>query len=293
MIQPVHLQRHGWLGLALGGPPLILIFTLAFGGGAAWAESVELAGDPELAQLESDQRYLRPYEPLKDWRGKPMRYCVSLPADFDPSERYPILLEWPGKGGGPRTQVFREVYGVDDHVHVGLAYPEQSRGGALLYATEAYTRLVRHVYDDVVNNFRGDPDHVFIGGFSAGGFMATGPGISLMIRAGLRDSLAGVLAGGCNWMSDPRYAHERNILLWYSTEDPNSSDLTRRLPAVREHAAQLKIIEREGAEHVCQPEVEGPAIRRFLARHGPAGGEQASQDAPPDAPEASARAEDP
>jgi dienelactone hydrolase len=246
--------------------------------------------DPEV--LQPDHRYIRTYEDLKDWRGQPMRYWVSTPEGFDSDQQYPILLEWPGKGGGPNTDVFREAYGVTDHIHVGLTYPQGNPdGSAMLYPTEAYTTFIRHVYDDVTANFNGHPEYVFIGGFSAGGFMATGPGIALMMRSDLKDQLTGVLAGGCNWMCDPRYAHKQNILLWYSEDDPNSSDLTRRLPEVRKYAADITVIKRQGAEHACKPKIEGPAIRRFLAQHGPDQSDEGSDEVSPGKSTASAAGE--
>lgn len=225
---------------------------------------------PEPADLDAGKRYKRVYPELDNWRGEPMRYYVTLPERYDPERRYPIIFEWPGKGGTAGTAVFLDTYNVRGHIHVGLGYPEQSdNGGALLYPTESYVAFMRHVYDDVVSSFRGDGDHVFIGGFSAGGFMTTGPGIAMMMRAELRDALAGVLAGGCNWMCNPKYAHELPLLLWYAEDDPNSRLLPDRIPKLRKYASELKVVRRDGGAHACKNEIEGAAIRRFLARHGP------------------------
>lgn len=252
---------------------LVLALVLAVVGAvvhAARAEPVDIESEPEQSELRAGQRYMRTYQPMNDWRGQPMQYCVTLPDEYEPGHSYPILLEWHGKGGGPTTRVFPRIYDVTGHVHVGLTYPEgNTDGGAMLYPTESYTEFMRHVYDDVTEYFAGDPDYVFIGGYSAGGFMASGPGIALMMRAGLKPSLAGVLAGGCNWMCDPRYTHGVNVLLWYAAEDSNSQDLPRRLPELHKYAQELTVVRREDGVHRCDNAVEGPAIRRFLARHGP------------------------
>ncbi len=233
-------------------------------------EPVILDEPRAAADLKPNTRYIRTYSSLKDWHGKPMTYWVSMPPEYDPAQRYPILIEWPGKGGGPQTRVFTKTYEVTGHVHVGLNYPEGNRdGGPMLYATPEYVKFVRHVYDDVVAHFNGDGEYVFLGGFSAGGYMTTGPGISLMMRADLSDKLAGVLAGGCNWMCDPRYVHGVDVLLWYSDGDPNSSDLPRRLPELRKYAESLTVVHREGDAHRTSNAIEGPAVRRFLSLHGP------------------------
>jgi hypothetical protein len=235
----------------------------------AVAPQIPLVNAEGKRALLPGESYERRYELMKDWRGQVMTYWVNLPEHFDPERRYPILFEWHGKSGGPKTQLFPGFYGVDDHIHVGLTYPLGcDSGSAPLYPTEEYVAFIRHVYDDVVDHFRGDGAYVFMGGFSAGGFMTTGPAIALMIRAGLRDALAGVLAGGCNWMCDPRYARGVHVLLWYGQQDTNSLDLPRRLPELRQYATSLEVIVKPGG-HRCDREIEGPAIHRFLRLHGP------------------------
>ncbi len=225
---------------------------------------------PARADLKPGTKFIRTYSLLKDWRDQPMTYHVNLPPDFRMDIKYPILFEWHGKGGGPGTYLFPGVYHLTGHIHVGLTYPQGCRQGtAMLYATKEYVAFIRYVYDDVVAHFNGNPDYVFIGGFSAGGFMATGPGISLMIRSGLRDRLAGVVAGGCNWMCNPKYAKGVNILLWYADNDSNSYDLPNRLPEIRKYADSITTILHKGAGHSCDNSFEGPAIRRFFALHGP------------------------
>jgi len=225
---------------------------------------------PAPKNLVPGKKFIRTYSRLRDWRGRMMTYHVNLPPDFRMDRKYPIVFEWHGKGGGPQTYLFPGVYKLTGHIHVGLTYPLGCRHGtAMRYATKPYVKFMRYVYDDVVENFHGNPDYVFIGGFSAGGFMATGPGISLMTRAKLRDQLAGVVAGGCNWMCDPRYAKGRNIFLWYADNDPNSYELPKRLGRLRRYAKSLTVILHKGAGHRCDNNFEGPAIRKFFALNGP------------------------
>lgn len=235
------------------------------------AEGLQEASSVESLELKAGGRYKRQYAGMKDWRGRTMTYWVNLPEGFDPELRYPIFIEWHGKGGSPKTRVFPDTYDVDGHIHVGMTYPQGCRHGtAMLYATPEYVALMRYVYDDVVKHFNGDGDYIFLGGFSAGGYMTTGPGISLLIRAKLRDKLAGVLAGGCTWVSDPRYATGVDVLLWYAKGDPNATDLPRKLPEIKNRAASVTIVKQPGSSHRCMPKVEGPKIRRFLRLHGPA-----------------------
>lgn len=220
--------------------------------------------------LAPGKKFIRTYNLLKDWRGQTMTYHVNLPPDFRADTKYPILFEWHGKGGGPSTNVFPRIYKITGHIHVGLTYPIGCRGGTgLLYATPKYVSFIRAVYDDVVKNFNGNPDYVFLSGYSAGGFMACGPGVSLMIRAKLRKQLAGIAAGGCSWMCNPKYAKNLNILLWYSDNDSNSYQLPARIPQLKKYAKSLKVILHPGAGHRCDNNFEGPQIRKFFALNGP------------------------
>lgn len=251
---------------------ILLLIIAAISETSAWAAHAasQPTSQPAAENLRPGKTFVRIYKPLRDWRGRLMSYRVNLPPDFRADRKYPIILEWPGRGGGSTTRLFLDTYKLTGHIHVGLTYPLGCRGGTpMLYATKQYVRLIRHVYDDVIKNFNGNPDYVFIGGYSAGGFMAAGPGISLIIRARLRDRLAGVVAGGCNWMCNPKYAKSHNIFLWYADNDSNSYDLPNRLPQLRKYAKTLTVVLHKGAGHHCDNNFEGPAIRNFFALNGP------------------------
>jgi len=238
-------------------------------GNCSYAEPVQLDTPPSLGQLEGGKRYIRSYDELKNWRGKQMQYVITLPPRFDPERRYPILFEWPGKGGSSRTRVFLDNYRVHGHIHVGLNYAKGNDDGTgPLYPNEKYATFLRHVYEDVTSHFAGHPDYLFIGGFSAGEFMAAGPGIGLIMHADLRDQLAGVLAGGCHWKCDPRYAARQNVFLWYAEGDTNSSGFSRHVPELRKYTKHLIIVRRPDGAHRPIEAVEGPVIRRFLGIHG-------------------------
>ncbi len=220
--------------------------------------------------LAPNKKFIRSYKKLKDWRAKTMTYHVNLPPDFHKDRRYPILFEWHGKGGGPGTNVFTSIYNVTGHVHVGLTYPLGCRHGtAMLYATPEYVEFFREVYKDVVENFNGNPEYLFLGGFSAGGFMVTGPGIAITIRAGLKPKLAGILAGGCSWICNPKYAGGVDIFLWYADNDRNSYNLPERITKLKKYARSLTVVLHKGAGHTCDNSFEGPAVRKFLAVQGP------------------------
>ena len=90
-----------------------------------------------------------------------------------------------------------------------------------------------------------------------------------MIRAKLRSHLAGIVAGGCSWMCNPKYAKDLNILLWYSDNDLNSYELPARIPELQKYAKSMTVILHPGAGHCCDNNFEGPAIRRFFALNGP------------------------
>lgn len=253
----------------VGAAPVLLLVLISPTANAN-APTTLPASLPAPPQLSAGQTYVRTWTDPTD-NDTSLTYHVNLPPDWRPDRTYPILLEWPGKGGGPQTRLFTRVYKVTGHIHVGLSYPPQSPGPSpILYATPQYVRYIRQVYDDVVKNFTGNGRYVFIGGYSAGGFTACGAGVSLMIRAGLRPHLAGILAGGCGWVCDTRYAHNLPVLLWYSQDDPNSDGLEDRLSELRHRAASLTVVSRPTGGHRCDNAHEGPVIRRFLSDHGPA-----------------------
>jgi len=135
--------------------------------------------------------------------------------------------------------------------------------------TKEYANFIRHVYRDVVQNFNGNPRYVFVGGFSAGGFMSTGPVIQMIRQAKLRHRLAGVAAGGCRWVGPLTSARGLNIIMWYADNDPNSRKLPRQLAGLRRYAKKLTIVFHKGAGHRCDNDFEGPALRKFFAFNGP------------------------
>jgi hypothetical protein len=223
-----------------------------------------------VEKLKPCKEYVRSCKPLKDWQGKTMTYTITLPIDFRADRKYPIIFEWPGKGQTNPAERFLAAYYVTGHVHVALKYPLGCEDGRPLgKPTPKYTKFIRRVYRDVVKNFNGDPNYLFIGGVSAGGFMSAGPAIRMLTNANMRDVLKGVVAIHCSWIGSESTARGLNIMICYSDNDINSKKLPSQLPELRRYAKNLTVKLNKGGGHQIDNEFEGPDIRKFFAMNGP------------------------
>ncbi|MHC4070158.1 MAG: hypothetical protein ACYSR8_11420, partial [Planctomycetota bacterium] len=258
------MKKSNWVFLAI----LLILdspLTLANQPAKKWGSLVP------VEELEPCREFVRSCKPLKDWQGKTMTYKITLPVDFRADRKYPIIFEWPGKGEGGSPDRFLTTYLVTGHVHVGLKYPLGCKDGRPLgEPTQRYTKFIRRVYRDAVKNFNGDPNYLFIGGFSAGGFMSAGPAIRMITNANMRDVLKGVVVIGCSWVGSEKTARGLNILICYSDDDiHNTKNLPSQLPELRRYAKNLTVKLHKGGGHRCENKFEGPDIRKFFAMNGP------------------------
>jgi predicted esterase len=95
---------------------------------------------------------------------------VWKPDDFDPSKRYPAIVYYHGTGGSPNASYIHRVTEGRDFVLVGMTYAKK---GAFEYSDGEIANslgLLNALKKTLVKSFAVDPQRIYVGGFSKGGW---------------------------------------------------------------------------------------------------------------------------
>jgi len=95
---------------------------------------------------------------------------ISLPENFDPSKKHPTFFYYHGSGGRPTTELMRRQTGPDDWIIVGMTYTD---GGRATLSQEPLTEEIKafqRVRQQLLRQHASDPDRLYVGGFSLGGW---------------------------------------------------------------------------------------------------------------------------
>lgn len=107
--------------------------------------------------------------------GVLFRYQLFVPRNFDPSKKWPVIVALHGSGEKGNDGVRQMGAGMGKVVRASastfpavVVLPQVPGDGKVLDWTPSFTRLV----DAVVHDVNGDPDRVYLTGFSMGGILA-------------------------------------------------------------------------------------------------------------------------
>ncbi|MEO8562547.1 MAG: alpha/beta fold hydrolase [bacterium] len=107
--------------------------------------------------------------------GVLFRYQLFLPRNFDPSKKWPVVVALHGSAEKGNDGVRQMGVGVGKFVRANAStyqavvlLPQVPGEGKILDWTPSFTRLI----DSVVHEVNGDPDRVYLTGFSMGGILA-------------------------------------------------------------------------------------------------------------------------
>lgn len=186
-----------------------------------------------LECLESDLATARSgADPLADRRGVVLRatrtrtgefvvYRVVLPADYDPSVRYPVVAGLHGLGIDERTITHTYGAGALAREATGRGYilvaPRSSRtqtGESLTLRDSSENDHVLAALDHAAIHYSIDPERVFVFGHSLGAIQA------LQTAAREPQRFAGVAAVGLSAVVNPARLKKMPILLLWGEEDP-------------------------------------------------------------------------
>lgn len=107
------------------------------------------------------------------------QYWVHVPQDYDPHRAYPLMIVLQGKGGEPKPQ-YEQWNFYSNNAHYIMLLPRFFRGYHRLASGEDQKLMA--MLREMNNEFRYDPDRVFMVGYSLGAdfvqhFMFQHPGI--------------------------------------------------------------------------------------------------------------------
>lgn len=127
-------------------------------------------------------------------------YDLAIPADYDPSEHYPLVFAWHGRGGsGELARLYFKIEEAAQGQAIvvypdGLPLPEMdNQTGWDLSPEGEDVALFDAILADVSARLCVDPARVFSAGHSFGGFMSNAIGCA---RAGVVRAIAPVAGGG-------------------------------------------------------------------------------------------------
>ena len=106
--------------------------------------------------------------------GKTYRYRVFIPKNRDPNRKIPVMLYLHGsgsRGSDNREQAWAfdgAIGAVKDKVDFIVVLPQCANG--TFWASVEMSNYALAALDSAVNEFNGDPDRLYLAGFSLGGY---------------------------------------------------------------------------------------------------------------------------
>ena len=144
---------------------------------------------------------------------------VSLPENHKPGEKHHTIFYYHGTSGRPTTSLMRNHAGSKDWIVVGMTY--QQKGTFTLNAeTWKAERQAYHTIRKIMAEKHGtDPDHLYLAGFSKGGWHT-----KLMLQSE-PTVCGGIIMGAGNLHSAPttlkKYASEKPVHIEIGRSDGN------------------------------------------------------------------------
>ena len=202
----------------------------------------------------------------------PCYHTLSLPTDWQPNRRYPVLAEWAGNGpyrgdhgdtNSGRVEdacLAQGLAGTDGAIVLGLPYLDaagtqnvsQWWGTPPSYDHEPTIAYAKAAINDVCDRFSGDPDRVVLVGFSRGSIACNALGLA-------DDAIASM------WTAAVCFSHYDGLRPW---PFPQSSPEAARARLTRLGGRQQLIIAESRDE---SPSPALAAIRKHLASGHPGG----------------------
>jgi poly(3-hydroxybutyrate) depolymerase len=107
-------------------------------------------------------------------------YYLALPSNYDPSKAYPIIFGGGGCGGALNTNGNNGGFGIlpansPNAIQIGLSYVWAQGGGACFSDNGADTPDLPYfdsVLKEISDNYCVDKGHVYVGGYSSGGWLS-------------------------------------------------------------------------------------------------------------------------
>ncbi|MFT7304450.1 MAG: dienelactone hydrolase [Akkermansiaceae bacterium] len=95
---------------------------------------------------------------------------VSLPENYDPAVKHPTFFYYHGTSGRPTTDLMRTQAGNKDWIIVGMTYTHRGKFTLSPQSFAAEQKIYHTVRSIMIAKHGTDPDKLYIGGFSLGGW---------------------------------------------------------------------------------------------------------------------------
>lgn len=95
---------------------------------------------------------------------------VSLPENYDPKAKHPTFFYYHGTSGRPTTDLMRTQAGDKDWIIVGMTYTHQGKFTLSPQSFASEQKVYHTVRSLLIDNHGTDPDKLYVGGFSLGGW---------------------------------------------------------------------------------------------------------------------------
>jgi len=189
---------------------------------------------------------------------------VFVPTDYQPRKASPLILFYHGAGGKPDTGLMQAITGRKGYAVVGMEY--LLADDKIVMAVDEQVRFNHHVIKRVSEKVHINPQQVFIGGFSQGGFATALFGF----RASEVDTYRGYLEmGGGLAMPGMRlqpFMKDEPVLVLHGDKDPVVPYARGQevAAALRAAGADVTFITQVDVGHTIDLPKYGPEILAWL-----------------------------
>lgn len=144
---------------------------------------------------------------------------VSLPENFDPAIKHPTFFYYHGTSGRPTTSFMRNQAGNKDWIIVGMSYTHRGKFTLSPQSFAAERKTYHTVRNLMLQKHGADPNHLYVGGFSLGGWHT-----DLMLQAEPTIS-GGIIIGAGHAQTAPgamkRYPDKKPVHIAIGRSDAN------------------------------------------------------------------------
>jgi predicted peptidase len=201
--------------------------------------------EPDARAAEAARENARRWHELRRSLGTAMRYEYAAvpPAGYqtDETKKWPVLLYLHGGGAAPapldqlRDKVMRTLRGTRETFPFIVVIPR----APTLWDPFA----IGDVLDEVLRQYRADPDRVYLTGYSAGGYAAW------LTAVDLPERFAAVSPGG-SWGETVEIARIKDIPVWFFQGDRDAlPQAMKTIDALKRLGARFRYTIFPGADH--------------------------------------------
>ena len=186
---------------------------------------------------------------------------ISLPENFDAKKKHPAILYYHGTNGRPDTRLIRQHTGNENWIVVGMTYYQQGQATLDNAHFSRELSLYHLVRKHLFTKYRLDPNHIYVSGFSKGGWMTD---LLLQQEPSVR---GGAIMGAGHLFKSPkplaRYNSKKPVFIGIGRHDGNYPFALNAVVHHRSMGARTDMETWETLGHSFPPD-GSPALKQWL-----------------------------